>query len=453
MKFQNIFIFALAAISFTACKHRHHGDSNSETTAETPTETPQKNSAKQPTNVAVTPAAGNLDFAFFLESSGSMFAYSGVTSSFRQVVYELLTRLPDSNSPNHSLAYITDKVYPTNMNFQQFMQNADPFAAAKQMGVKSASSELNMMLQTVATSAAQGKVGVLVSDCVYSIAKGNAIAQLDGLKYTTKGIFQGKASNLEVLILQMEGDYNGNYYDYTDKPSKFAGKRPYYIIVMAQKDKMAALLRNASYNSWQNFASLQGYKNHAHFTTTNESASTYFSVLPTTNRIGTFSIDRDLATSDCVKGIKECDLRRSGSVAFTVALDLKGVFADDAFKTNPANYTLRGIDGFKINKIEALNGANVQPNDRHYLASATHFMTISTTKLSVQKQSLALQLNAQLPAWVAASSTDNDLNTATDKSLHSKTFGLQHLIEGIHEAFHAKGGSSAFFTVNIGVSK
>jgi hypothetical protein len=446
---------ALCALSFAACKHRHH-DQNAGETTENNTENAAENkqpASKTTTNVAVTPAAGNLDFSFFLESSGSMFAYSGTTSSFRQVVYELLTRLPDSNSPKHALAYITDKVYPTNMNFQQFMQNPDPFAAAKTMGVKTTSSELNMMLQTVANTAAQGKVGVLVSDCVYSIAKGNAIAQLDGLKYTTKGIFQGKSSNLEVLILQMEGDYNGNYYDYTNKPSKFAGKRPYYIIVMAQKAKMAALLRNATYDAWQDFASLRGYKNHAHFTTTNENASTYFSVLPTTAKTGAFAIDRDLATGDCVKGIKDCDLRKSANLAFTVAMDLSGVFADEGFKTNSANYTLKGVDNFKIEKIVAIDGANVQSNDRHYLAKATHLVTISTTKLSVAQQSLALQLNAQLPAWIAASSTDNDVNTATDKSLHTKTFGLQHLVEGIHEAYHANGSSPAFFTVKVGVRK
>jgi hypothetical protein len=146
-------------------------------------------------------------------------------------------------------------------------------------------------------------------------------------------------------------------------------------------------------------------------------------------------------------------LRRSGTVAFTVAVDLKSVFADDAFKTNPANYVLRGIDNFKIDKIQIYNGANVLGNDKHYLGSATHLITISTTKLSVAQQALALQLNAQLPAWVAASSTNNDVNTATDKNLFTKTFGLQHLVEGIQEAFHAKGGNPAFFTLDIGVEK
>jgi hypothetical protein len=136
-----------------------------------------------------------------------------------------------------------------------------------------------------------------------------------------------------------------------------------------------------------------------------------------------------------------------------VAVDLKSIFADDAFKTNAANYTLRGIDNFKIDKIQPYNGANVLGNDKHYLGTATHLITISSTKLSVAKQSIALQLNAQLPAWVAASSTNNDVNTATDKSLFAKTFGLQHLVEGIQEAFHANGSSPAFFTVNIGVEK
>ena len=70
---KKILSFALCALSFAACKHRHHDQNASENTENT-AENTQKPTTKPAANVAVTPAAGNLDFAFFLESSGSMFA-------------------------------------------------------------------------------------------------------------------------------------------------------------------------------------------------------------------------------------------------------------------------------------------------------------------------------------------------------------------------------------------
>ncbi|MEY4925750.1 MAG: hypothetical protein RI894_186, partial [Bacteroidota bacterium] len=299
--------------------------------------------------------------------------------------------------------------------------------------------------------AEKGKVGVLVSDCVYSLKGGSAANQLVALKPLITNIFKPKANDLEVLFLQLESGYTGNYYDYNNGKHPFSGKRPYYTIIIAQKAQMSALLHHQNYTAWQTYNTLKGYKNSAHFTATNANANTYFSVLPLTEKGGTWTF----APTDpnCIKGIAGCNLMGGKKLQFAIVADMSNVYADETYKTTPSNFSIQGTDAFIIKKIARIDASNLQNNDKHYTQSATHIITVEAAKLTVASQDVKIQLNALLPEWVAESSNTDDRTTHIDKLAASQTFGLEPLMQGIYSAYHSQGSTPAFFTINVNVKK
>lgn len=407
----------------------------------------KKSSTAQAINAAVP-----LQFSFFLEASGSMFGYGSPTSEFREAIYDLIARIPDSNEPVHTLNFVTDKAYPFEGTLNNFIANRDPYAPVKtNKKIPTNSSEFNEILKTALREAETDKVSVLVSDCVYSLKGGAAANQLVALKPLITNIFKPKVTDIELLVLQLESQYAGFYYDYNNGKHPFNGTRPYYVIVVAKKTQMAALLQHENYSAWQNFTTLKGYKNSAHFKATNAANSPYFSVLPLTGKDGVWSFQPE--DPNRIKGITDCNLMGRKKLKFTVALDLSDVYAEESYKTDRTNFSLAATDKFTISNIEKIGATNVQNNDKHYLQSATHLLTIEADKLTVANQDLSLQLNAVLPAWVAESSNENDLDTHTNKIAAAQTFGFEPLMRGIYTAYHSSGSNVAFFTVQIPIKK
>ncbi len=426
----------------------------------TPPPSSNNGQSQTPTNPSPSNTGGNaqnnaaipLQFSFFLEASGSMFGYGSPTSEFREALYDLMARIPDSENSNHTLNFVTDKAYPFGGTLDNFIANTDPYAPVKSnKKIPTGSSEFNEILKTAVAEAEKGKVGVLVSDCVYSLKSGSAADQLVALKPLITNIFKPKANDLEVLFLQLESEYKGTYYDYNNSKLPFVGKRPYYTIIIAKKAQMSALLHHQNYTAWQTYNTLKGYKNSAHFTATNANTSTYFSVLPLTQKSGTWAF----APTDpnCIKGITGCNLMGGKKLQFALVVDMSNVYADESYKTMPSNFSIQGTDIFTIKKIEKINATNIQNNDKHYTQSGTHIITVEAAKLTVASQDVKIQLNALLPEWVAESSNTDDRATHKDKLAASQTFGLEPLMQGIYAAYHSSGSTPAFFTTNVNVKK
>ncbi len=448
--FFNIAVGTVIATTFAACNsHPQKG-----ATAAEPAATTDKTTATAAPKMTKTP----LQFAFFLESSGSMFGYGGGASSFKTALYDALTRVPEADGAAHSLAFVTDKAYPYKGSLSDFMRAADPFAPVKaDKSIKTASSELNDILKNIIATAQTGKVSVLVSDCIYSLDKANTANQLDGLKYSTKTLFQGVSSDLDVLVWQLAGDYNGTYYDYLNGKHPYKGTRPYYMVFIAKRGHINAILFDNKYAALRNTESLRGYKNKAHFTLTNPNTQSFYSVLNATGKQGAFQKDNDASSANYIHGLANCDARaRNGSkFGMVVAADLSGIFADENYKTTAANYALQATDNFAIDKIVSLKKAtaDVQQNDKTYLGTATHLIYMSAAKLSVPKQTLNIQLKSQLPTWISESSTTDDRSLHASPDMTTKTFGLQHLLEGISEAYRPAGATTAYFTLPISIRK
>lgn len=77
----------------------------------------------------------------------------------------------------------------------------------------------------------------------------------------------------------MNSSFNGLYYSY-DSPSgkRYNGQRPYYIIIVSNKDNIARLTNDSSYSTFCKFKDMSGYENEYLFETS-EVYSPHYSLL------------------------------------------------------------------------------------------------------------------------------------------------------------------------------
>ena len=117
---------------------------------------------------------------------------------------------------------------------------------------------------------------------------------------------------------------------------------------------------------------------------------------------------------------------------FTVAVDLSQVPEEDDYLMNPEHWTVESSVGesFSVTNVEKTSAAH--SNDRQFLQSATHLVTVTSEAYPRRAQTLNLKLRVQPPGWIEEVSTDDD--TAEDGRA-DKTFGFRYLLEGAVEAY------------------
>ena len=82
---------------------------------------------------------------------------------------------------------------------------------------------------------------VLISDFVFSPGKNvNAQDYLNNQGVGIKIDFAEKIKkfDLSAVIIQLESNFEGTYYDKTNKPIPFKGKRPYYIWIFGSNRRL-----------------------------------------------------------------------------------------------------------------------------------------------------------------------------------------------------------------------
>lgn len=219
-------------------------------------------------------------------------------------------------------------------------------------------------------------------------------------------------------------------------PFDYKGQRPFYLVIIADDDAMNLLAQDQRYSGvldapdvrWQ-YRFNQG------------TSQVDCCVLPMWKAdAGRFRVKpgEELTLNKC-----EGD-RETGKLCFTVAVDLSGLMKDESMLCNPANYTLKSIDGYTL-AIQPIDQSMVTANNKSYLDGKTHLFTL-TCDLKSPRDEVRIALPNGLPAWVAQCSSDND--TSTGGSFSTTTLGLNQLLGGMFAAM--KGGDNLFeITIKI----
>ena len=221
-------------------------------------------------------------------------------------------------------------------------------------------------------------------------------------------------------------------------PFEYNGKRPFYLVIIADGDVMDQLAQDKRYNG---VLDASGVRNSYRFN--QGTAEVPCRVLPEwKDNAGRFRVKH----GDNIVLAKCAGDRQTGKLCFSLAADLSGLMQNDAMLTNTANYEVSSIDGYTLT-VQPIEPSMLTSNNKEYLEGMTHVLTL-VGDLKSPRDEVHIALRNELPAWVRQSSSDND--TSAGGSFSTTTLGLEQLLGGMFDAM--KGGSS-YFDVVISLQK
>ena len=266
---------------------------------------------------------------------------------------------------------------------------------------------------------------MLISDFVFSPGK-NANAQ-DYLNNQGVGIkidFAEKLKefDLSAVAIQLQSNFDGLYYDKTDKPLSFKGKRPYYVWIFGSTQQISTILNKKVLDNIKG-----GYSNRLVLQSIKGISEPSYKILYSP-KIGSFSPKKlnakIISDASASKGNQN-----KGLFGFNVVVDFSKSLQDANYFLDTNNYILSNKK-YQL-KVETI----IDKNDAS-LSGFTHFLKLQTSEL--REEDLEIDVVGKTPGWVFNSTSKDDSNILKDISEQQKTFGLQYLIEGVSDAFYPK---------------
>ena len=345
-------------------------------------------------------------FHIYLERSGSMIPYDSKDGdgSFRAAVMALQNNLPGKST----IDSVGEKGYT---DFRQIFDN-------------------------ILNRTTDDQVSILVTDLIYSVRDMQGVnpqrvfSEIEGM---TNAVFKSEVKRKSLLVVRMTGSYNGPYYSYDNSVKPFAGRRPYYIIIVASNANMARLTRDATLRTFADMERMRGYDNMC-LMTADDIYKPYYSFLLSNDDVrGRFRPERGQDSQvRSLKGV-EAD-RNSGDIQLALAVDLSHMFIDQRY--------------LRIKEIRKVNRRDITPAEKKYLGSATHIFVLQASAVT-HEQDVKIKLLNRLPQWIAASSTDSDL-----KPDGMTTFGLKYLLGGIFDSYNRNADDDhAYFELDLELDK
>ena len=377
----------------------------------------------------------DLSLTIYFERSGSMVPYDqrGGGGQLKKVVNDLINHFPAGSKVDINI--VNDGIYPYQHTVDEFLKDRDIYQSTAGIG-DAAFTDFQLIFNKILEAQRPGNVSVLVSDLIYSPKDTHGVSldkifnEENSLATRVFAKYKGKS----VVVQQFMGDYSGNYYPYNGSSFNYNGKRPFYLVIIADADAMDQLAQDKRYSGVLDAPTV---RNSYRF---NQGTSeVQCRVLPEwKDNAGRFRVKHG---DGIVLGKCQGD-RQTGKLCFSMAADLSGLMKDDALLTNADNYEVKSIDGYALS-IQPIDQSMVTANNKEYLEGMTHILTL-VGDFKSPRDEVRISLRNELPDWVRQSSCDND--TSTGGSFATTTLGLEQLLGGMFDAM--KGGSS-YFDVTI----
>lgn len=380
-----------------------------------------------------------LTLTVYFERSGSMTPYDtpGGGGQLKKAVNYLINFFPSKEGVKINI--VNDNIYPYSGSVDSFLQDRNIYESTKGTG-NASYTDFKLIFEKIIQAQKPGNVSVLVTDLIYSpqntadVSVEKILNEENSVATSIFKTYKGKS----IIVNQLMGDYNGQYYPYNGAPFAYNGKRPFYLIIVADASTIDRM------NGDDNFAKFlrpAGLKNSYRFNQAQSEINV--KVIPDwKDNVGRFRQSRSEQNQ-----LTNCEGdRETGILCFTLAANLKPLAKDDAFLTNAANYNVQSQSGFDIT-IRAIKPDDITNNNRSYLDGMTHLIT-AKGKFATSRDELSITLANQFPEWIKTSSSTSDINPqAADFS--TTTFGLERFLQGIYDAFSAGNDSYGKIVVKL----
>ena len=396
------------------------------------------------------PVNNNLKSKFnvniFIENSASMDGYVVGKTDFENAIYNLLVDFKiNTYCDSLNLNYINKKVLPNSINakpeeISDFIQKLEPNTFKKRGGDRT-STDISDVFKTILEQTNDKSVSVVISDFVFS-PKGNvdAVNYLNDQSSSIKLQFaiKLKSINLSSIVIQLESEFNGTYFDKFNGPHQNLNvTRPYYIWVIGKKENIESIYKSKILDN------LTGALNKFVFELPNENKSPSFLILHE-NKVGDFSIN-----NSGLKEISNITLNKQDNTkfGFSIAVDFSNSIQDEKYYTDKSNFIISNSN-YNLNCEIIPSSKKNDPT----LSSNSHIINLKTT--NVISEMLKIKVVGKTPSWVLESSTLDDTKIELNQNNEiSKTFGLQYLIEGVKKAYYPDTTINFLNTLSISIKK
>lgn len=391
---------------------------------------------------------------FYLERSGSMVPYDAANGDgrFKAAIVRMLNNLP--NEDNNKIYVVNSSINEYPQGVRKFLSDNNIFEATRSIGDASYT-DFAAIFRDILDNTAGNEISILVTDMIYSTKNMKGInpqkvfAEAQGM---INSVFKKNVKDKAMLIIKMNSSFSGLYYSY-DAPSgkRYDGQRPYYIIIVSNKDNIARLTHDSSYSTFCKFKDMDGYENEYLFETS-EVYSPHYSLLMSYPDIKARFRPEKGQTSQITE-IEDIETENGAStVQLAVAVDLDGMFIDNSYLENKQNYIVESDDDIKIKAIKKIDRQYITPAEKKYAGSATHVIVLEAKKIT-NEQDVRIRLKNNLPQWVEQSSSDNDSNLDSP-TFANTTFGFKYLMKGIYESYSKNADEGPYyFTLKLKFNK
>jgi hypothetical protein len=380
------------------------------------------------------------DLHFFYENSASMDGFLNADTEFTGFILDLLSTADLKKDKVH-LYYVNREAYPLDtMVIKEFEDFLKPSNVKNFGGKERGNSEINRILGIVADTILKGgnnKVAVVVSDYIYSIQGRDVSQQLSFQKATTISSLKGLAGDkYAIMVVKINSNFKGNYYDMTNNGAQINEKRPFFIWIFGEKERISKFAKRYDITKGP------GYETHTTLFKGAGPIIPYYSVLAETEKKGKFK--KANRKSGPITEIKGVETDRSKVIQFSIAVDLSHIATTEAYLLDSSNYKVMSSAGNTILVRKVLPITSISNNDRDYKGTATHLLVLGSDKIN-DKQDLQVVLSKKIPAWVSTSSTTDD---TTPVGRQGKTFGFSYLVDAASEVF-AYNENDHYFSLTI----
>src|SRR5215213_6295174 len=388
--------------------------------------------------------AAKFNIDVYIENSASMDGYVKGVTEFETAIYNLLgdikiSEVCDSlnlNYINKSVTYTKTNALPPDI--QDFIEKLEP-STFKQRGGDRSVSDLKNILHTVVEKVDDKNAAILISDFVFSPgSNNNAQDYLNNQQVGIKIDFAEKLkkTDLAAVVIQLESNFDGTYYDKNNQVIPLKAKRPYYIWIFGTAPQIRSLLDKKMLDNIKG-----GYLNRIVFTSLKEPAPIEYKVLYRP-RIGEFKLESG-AKGGITGAATSQESATKGIFGFNLAVNFTGTMQDTNYFSDPANYRLS--NGKYTLTVEPVAAQESE------LKGFTHKLKLQTNEL--KDETLKIDVIGKIPTWVANSTSTDDAGIAGSDSEKQKTFGLRYLIEGINDAFYPQSSENVINTLSISIKK
>jgi uncharacterized protein YciU (UPF0263 family) len=174
----------------------------------------------------------------YLERSGSMVFYDAGNRNFVTAMRQIINRFPQYSMDKKLVYVVADRVAHWDIPFSEFLQTSNIFGATQGM-VNTSWTDFPAIFRDILNNTRENQVSILFTDMIYDVQTPATGISPEGFanqaQEMTHAIFNSHGADFGVIILKMNGDYDGMYYPPNSDQFRYKGNRPYYIS-LSRKD-------------------------------------------------------------------------------------------------------------------------------------------------------------------------------------------------------------------------